>query len=52
MSWPRQRDPVCGMELDPAEVVDTVEYEGRIYSFDSPGCKEDFEKNPRRYTGR
>ena len=45
-------DPVCGMELDPDEVPETVDYGGRTYSFCSPGCKTAFEQDPQRYLAR
>lgn len=45
----RTRDPVCGMEIDPAQAAARVEHEGQTYVFCSAGCKAAFEKDPRRY---
>jgi P-type Cu+ transporter len=40
-----ERDPVCGMEVDPATAQHTV-YEGTAYDFCSKACKQAFETNP------
>jgi YHS domain-containing protein len=45
-------DPVCGMEVDEKSAPATLEYQGKIYYFCSPGCKAAFTKNPDRYLGR
>ena len=37
-------DPVCGMEVDPAQAAATFEYKGETYYFCAPGCKAAFEK--------
>lgn len=42
------RDPVCGTECDP-RTSDRVDYQGETFYFCSPGCKEEFERNPERY---
>jgi len=42
-------DPVCKMIVDPKEVKDQTEYQGRTYHFCTPGCKEAFEENPEKY---
>jgi YHS domain-containing protein len=41
-------DPVCGMALSDG-VADTLTYNGKLYGFCSPGCKEDFLKEPTKY---
>ena len=46
------RDPVCGMEIYPDNAAGTSVYEGQIYYFCSPGCKEAFDKEPERYVGQ
>ncbi len=46
------KDPVCGMEVDPAKAAGTVEYQGETYYFCSPGCKAAFEKEPEKYLGK
>lgn len=48
MKFENKKDPVCRMPL-PAGVADTVNYNGKIYGFCSPGCKEGFKKNPAAY---
>lgn len=43
------KDPVCGMEIDPATAAGTSEYEGQTYYFCSMGCKKSFDKEPEKY---
>ena len=43
----RERDPVCGMALDPGGVA--RELDGRRWSFCSDGCAEAFDTDPGRY---
>ena len=42
------RDPVCGMDVDPARAAARSEYRGRTYYFCSPHCKEEFDTAPDR----
>jgi len=42
------KDPVCGMDVDPKTAAGKSVYEGKTYYFCSPGCKKDFDKDPRR----
>ncbi len=44
-----EKDPVCGMDVDPKTAVHKTEYQGRTYYFCSPGCKKSFEKEPEKY---
>ena len=44
-----QRDPVCGMSVDPS-TAKKAEHGGVTYYFCSAGCRSAFEKNPTRYT--
>ncbi len=46
------RDPVCGMEVDVENAPASTEYNGQTYYFCSEECKEDFERNPERYSGQ
>ncbi len=39
-------DPICGMEVDPAEAAGTSEYQGRTYYFCSIRCKQTFDRDP------
>jgi Cu+-exporting ATPase len=43
------RDPVCGMAVDPAKAASTAEYEGKLYHFCSRGCAEKFRRDPGKY---
>ncbi len=43
-----QTDPVCGMEVEPAEAWQ-VEFEGEIFYFCSKTCQDVFERTPERY---
>lgn len=43
-----EKDPVCGMDVDPKTALSTA-HEGKTYYFCSPGCKKQFEDNPTRY---
>lgn len=44
-----EKDPVCGMEVDPKHAAGQSEYQGKTYYFCSPGCKRDFDKDPSKY---
>jgi len=44
-----ERDPVCGMSVDPKTAAGSAEYEGTTYYFCSPGCQRQFESDPARY---
>lgn len=42
-------DPVCGMQIDPANAVASEEYDGQTFYFCSAGCHAGFRKDPSRY---
>jgi Cu+-exporting ATPase len=44
-----ERDPVCGMVVDPRNARHTSEYQGRTYYFCAPACKTAFEADPSKY---
>lgn len=46
------KDPVCGMEIDPATAAGTSEYKGQTYYFCSAGCKKSFDKEPEKYVSQ
>ncbi|MFC2030042.1 YHS domain-containing protein [Chloroflexota bacterium] len=46
-----ERDPVCGMMVDPATAAATYEYRGKTYYFCAVGCKVAFERDPEKYLG-
>jgi len=43
---PMEIDPVCGMEVDPANAEWKIEHDGTTYYFCSKGCFEDFVEDP------
>lgn len=44
-----ERDPVCGMDVDPKTAKHTSQIEGKTFYFCSPGCKKSFDADPHRY---
>src|SRR3954468_1997306 len=42
-------DPVCGMQVDPAQSTRQVEHEGRVFHFCSDTCQRKFRADPVRY---
>jgi len=46
---PSNRDPVCGMTVDPERTAHHASHAGTRYSFCSAGCRAAFEKEPERY---
>ncbi|RUL87019.1 heavy metal translocating P-type ATPase [Tautonia sociabilis] len=46
---PAVRDPVCGMEVDPAHAAGSHEWSGKTYHFCSQGCLEKFRADPGTY---
>ena len=44
-----ERDPVCGMQVDPARVRAKVDHGGRTYFFCCSGCAGKFEATPEQY---
>ena len=47
-----EKDPVCGMQIDPTKAAGTSEYKGQTYYFCNPGCKRKFDQNPEQYVSR
>ncbi len=43
------KDPVCGMNVDPARAAGSADHDGQTYYFCSRGCVEKFRANPLRY---
>ncbi|MCJ2181745.1 cadmium-translocating P-type ATPase [Novosphingobium sp. 1949] len=43
------RDPVCGMRVDPASARHSAEHDGHTYHFCSAGCRTKFVADPARY---
>ncbi len=46
---PVQRDPVCGMTVDPSKAATSVSYDGTLYHFCCKGCAEKFKADPAKY---
>jgi YHS domain-containing protein len=46
------KDPVCGMDVDPATAAGKSEYKGQTYYFCSPGCKKSFDTDPEKYISK
>jgi Cu+-exporting ATPase len=44
-----ERDPVCGMTVDPGAAKGQVEHAGKTYYFCCLGCREKFRADPERY---
>jgi P-type Cu+ transporter len=45
----KQKDPVCGMDVDPTTARHRFEYSGKIYYFCCGGCLEKFRADPERF---
>ena len=43
------KDPVCGMKINPADAVATIEHDGTTYSFCSQDCADSFRESPEDY---
>ena len=44
-----ERDPVCGMTLQPGQEAADCRYQDRAYHFCSVECRQMFERNPKEY---
>ena len=44
-----EKDPVCGMTVDPSRAKATLEHAGKMYYFCCGGCKEKFSADPAKY---
>lgn len=44
-----QKDPVCGMSVDPSRAAATLEHAGKTYYFCCRGCQEKFRSEPAKY---
>src|ERR1700692_1070843 len=45
----REKDPVCGMAVDPAKAAAKQEFRGTTYYFCSRGCAARFAKEPEKF---
>ena len=46
---PKEKDPVCGMLVDPKKAAGKVEHASKTYFFCSKRCAERFEKEPEKF---
>ncbi|HTZ47651.1 MAG TPA: heavy metal translocating P-type ATPase [Verrucomicrobiae bacterium] len=46
---PREKDPVCGMSVDPAKAAGKIDHHGKSYYFCSPRCAERFRNEPEKF---
>jgi Cu+-exporting ATPase len=44
-----EKDPVCGMSVDPKTAKHTAQHEGRTYYFCGAGCRKAFVDDPARF---
>ena len=44
-----EKDPVCGMNVDPGKAAATSNYQGRTYYFCAQGCKAKFDAKPEQF---
>ena len=44
-----EKDPVCGMSVDPENAKHTAEHDGRTFYFCAAGCKKSFQENPAQF---
>ena len=47
-----ERDPVCGMPVDPEQSAHATDYLGQTYYFCSERCKRQFDQDPSLYVGQ
>ena len=47
-----ERDPVCGMDINPGAAPAQSNYRGRTYYFCSDDCKQKFEAEPQVYVAQ
>ena len=45
----KHKDPVCGMDVEPAKAAGTATHDGRTFHFCSKGCLAKFEQDPHLY---
>jgi P-type Cu+ transporter len=46
-----QKDPVCGMSIDPNDAESST-HQGKTYYFCSEDCKTKFDKQPAQYANK
>lgn len=46
-----EKDPVCGMQVDPTNAAGQSDFEGTKFYFCSEECKRKFDENPAQFAG-
>ena len=46
----KEKDPVCGKEVDPAHCSCKAKHNQKDYNFCCKGCQDTFNKNPDKYS--
>jgi Cu+-exporting ATPase len=49
---PTVKDPVCGMDIDPASDAPRSDYKGQTYYFCGSTCKEKFDHQPEEFVSK
>jgi Cu+-exporting ATPase len=44
-----EKDPICGMQVDPTKAAGKSEHQAKTYYFCSSGCKHKFDQTPEKY---
>lgn len=47
-----EKDPICGMGVDPKKAAGKSEYNGKTYYFCSLSCKRSFDKDPEKFVNQ
>jgi Cu+-exporting ATPase len=47
-----EKDPVCGMSVDPKTATIKSVYQSKTYYFCSAGCRKSFEQDPGKYVAK
>jgi Cu+-exporting ATPase len=47
----KEKDPVCGMMVDPQKAATKLDHGGKTYYFCSPRCAERFQAGPQKFLG-
>ncbi len=47
----QEKDPVCGMMVDPNKAKAKSDYRGNTYYFCAKACKTAFDEEPEKYLG-
>lgn len=45
----KEKDPVCGMDVDPKSAAGTATHDGKTYHFCSAGCQKKFKAQPAQF---